>query len=217
MYSEMELWTTPLTTQPFLLECDTDLVKKSLSIFLDPPAENLLSPETIQFIDALYQYIQTCNKAFLASEKIRVFLSFCLLTVFVTSFIMLASLPVSITGMILIGVMSFLIASVNIFNLNQSWIGCQQEIDSEILKNCCSDSEKNLTLRKLTILPYRHKASEKKLSYVFDVGLFTPKKALNEKSFNEENVNSQTYLPGMNEEFFEASIESNSNQSSRTF
>lgn len=213
MPPEMEFLTTPLTTQPYLLGRDAELIEKVTDVLLDL-VEHSLPYEAKKLKDALRQYNRSCDKAFLASEHIRNFLLFSLLAVFITSFILLVSLPVSVVGMIFIGVTAFLIASVNMFNLCHQ-VGYQQEIDSELLKNRYLDSVEKLTLTKI------NKASEKNISApIFDTCLFTLKKSLSEKSTDKENLINlnpfQNHSPEINEEFIGTSIESNSSQSART-
>lgn len=218
MYSEMDMW-TPLTTQPFLLECDTDLVKEALSIILAPYAENSVSPESTHLAHALNNYIKECNNAFLASERIRLFLLFCLLAVFVISFITLAAIPLSIAGMILIGVTASLIAAVNFFTLYHQ-TGYRQEIESDKLKQYCSEYTEKLASTKFKPKLQANKTLEQILCPISHFCLFTPKKTppadmlqLQEGSLDPSQ---NKPLPAINEDPFEASNESNPSRLSHT-
>jgi hypothetical protein len=138
MHPKMAYW-MPHSTQPFLLKCDINLVKEALAIILNPYAENSAPPESLQIAHALNNYLAECNNAFLACERIRLFLLLSLLASLVISLIALATLPVSAVSVTLICMISFILFSVNIFTLYHQMSGYQQEIDWNKLKKICSD------------------------------------------------------------------------------
>lgn len=144
MYIEMEYYWLPLSTQPFLLGCDIDLVKEALTTLLHLNAENSASPESIQLVHNLNNYLKECDNAFLASERIRLFLLLSLCVCVIVSFIALAILPVNTLSITLICIISLVLFSVNFFTLFNQMNGHQQEIDWNTLKNHCSDYTEKL-------------------------------------------------------------------------
>lgn len=129
----------PLYTQPYLLECDIDLVMAALYSILHPNRENSDPPlKSVQITEALINYIKDCNDAFLASENIRAFLLLSLLVTLIISFIALAMLPVTPLNIALICILSLVLFSVNIFTLFHQMNGYQQESDWARLSARCS-------------------------------------------------------------------------------
>lgn len=131
---------TPLTymsTSPVLLECDIELVKKSLQLLLDAIAKQThLIPESEQLAWAINNYIKQCNNAFLASERIRNFLLLGLLTNLIITFIVLASIPVTPFSIGLVCFTSLIFFAVNLFTLYQQMHGFQQEDSKCVLTSC---------------------------------------------------------------------------------
>ncbi|MCH9636896.1 hypothetical protein [Rickettsiella endosymbiont of Litargus connexus] len=144
MYIEMEYYWLPLSTQSFLLRCDIDLVKEALTTLLHLNAENSASPESIKLVHNLNNYLKECANAFLASERIRLFLLLSLFVSVIVSFIALAMLPVNTLSITLICIISLVLFSVNVFTLLNQTHGHQQEIDWNTLKKHCSNYTEKL-------------------------------------------------------------------------
>jgi hypothetical protein len=138
-----------ISDQPYLLECDIELVKDALHLILNPVDEQSVSPETTQMVRTLINYLKECNNAFLASERIRLFLLLSLCASLIISFISLATLPITALSITLIFIVSLLLFSVNIFTLFNQMSGYQQEIDWNKLKTHCSEYTKKLYSEKL--------------------------------------------------------------------
>lgn len=131
--------------QPFLEECDLALVKEALITLLHPNAENFtLTPESIQLAYKLYHYIKECNNAFLASERIRVFLLLSLAASLIILFIALFTLPATALSITLICFASLILFSVNVFTLINQMGAYQQESDRDKLKEHCSNYTEKL-------------------------------------------------------------------------
>ncbi|MFZ0219229.1 MAG: hypothetical protein WAL30_03385 [Candidatus Aquirickettsiella sp.] len=146
MPPEMDYYWPQLSPPPLLSECDVGLVKKALTIILHLNTENSTTPhppESIQIAYALNKYIIECNRAFLASERIRLFLLLSLFASLIISFIVLTTLPISAVSVTLICIISSLLFSVNIFTLLNQMSGYQQEIDwSKLKQHCLHATEK---------------------------------------------------------------------------
>lgn len=143
MHPEMDFY-GPLVTQPFLLESDIELIEAALSLILKPVNEQQAPPETIQIALALTNYLKECNNAFLASERIRLFLLLTLSASSIIIFISLLTLPISIITITSFCIFSFILFSVNLFTLYNQMSGCQQEIDWSNLKKVCADYAEKL-------------------------------------------------------------------------
>lgn len=142
MYPEIgSYWIPP--SQPFL-ECDIDLVREALTILHPADKNSVASPELLQIVNVLNNYLKECNNTFLASERIRLFLLLSLWASVIISFITLAILPISAASIVLICVISLILLSVNIFTLFNQTSAYQQDIDWKQLKKCCSDYTKKL-------------------------------------------------------------------------
>ncbi len=211
MYPAMDYQWIPISDQPYLLECDIDLVKEALYILLHPITENSdASPESIKIAYALNNYLKECNNAFLASERIRVFLLLCLFASLILSFIALATLPVTAVSITLIFIVSLLLVSVNIFTLFNQMSGYQQEIDWNKLKTHCSKYTEKLYSEKFkTQSP--NNPLQKISSPTSDPCLFSAKKIpqnddVNANICNDRLNHTERRLSPINE----AAIESNS-------
>lgn len=150
MHPEIDFYWSPLYTQPFLLECDIELVKDVVQLILNPIKGQSAPPETVQIAHALNNYLKECNNAFLASERIRLFLLLTLFASLFISFISLAMLPITAVSITLICMVSFILFSVNLFTLYNQMSGYQQEIDWNKLKKYCSDYTERLYSEKST-------------------------------------------------------------------
>lgn len=178
MHPEMDLYWISPSIHPFLLECDIELVKDALYIILNPVDEQSASPEAIQIAHALNNYIKECNNAFLASERIRVFLLLSLFASLIIAFISLATLPVSALSITLICVVSCILFSVNLFTLYNQMCGYQQEIDWNKLRKYCSDYSEKLDSANYKPSYGQHKTLEKISSPTSAPCLFSTKKIL---------------------------------------
>ncbi|MEN9917114.1 MAG: hypothetical protein RLY40_1046 [Pseudomonadota bacterium] len=144
MYPEMDYywmgpWLAPPVldyTYPILLECDIELVKKTLQLILDLIDNQAgVIPEPKQLTSALNNYIKECNKSFLASERIRNFLLLGLFANLIVSFIVLACIPVTALSVSLVCFSSLILFSVNLFTLYQQMQGFDQEKARNTLEN----------------------------------------------------------------------------------
>lgn len=193
----------PLSTQPYLLECDVDLVKEALYSILHPVAENSdTPPESIQIADALNKYIEECNNAFLASERIRLFLLLSLLVSLTISLIALATLPVSTVSVTLICIVSLILFSVNVFTLFHQMSGYQQAIDWNKLKTHCSEYTKKLYSKQKI-------SSPTSISCLFSAKKIPLNDALHNNINNYRLNDAEERLSSIDEDSYEASVESN--------
>lgn len=214
MYSEMDYHSILLSTQPYLLECDIDLVKEALYILLHPITENSdASPESIKIAYALSIYLKECNAAFLASENIRAFLLLSLLASLIISFITLATLPITALSITLICITSLILFSVNVFTLFHQMSGYQQEIDWNKLKTYCSEYTKKLYSEKLKENSLSN-SLQKISSPTSAPCLFSAKKisqndAVSVNIDNDRLNHTEPRLSPINEDFYDASIASN--------
>ena len=113
----LDHYSSPLFTQSYLSECDVDLVKKALTGILHAFDENTDSLETSTLANVLNNYIEACNNAFLASERIRFFLLSSFIVSTIISFVTLAIAPISILSICLVCILSILLLSANFFIL----------------------------------------------------------------------------------------------------
>ncbi|WP_342219484.1 hypothetical protein [Rickettsiella endosymbiont of Miltochrista miniata] len=214
MYPAMDYQWISLSDQPYLLECDIDLVKEALTILLHPIAGNSdTPPDSIEIAHALNNYLKECNNAFLASERIRVFLLLCLFASLTMSFIALAIFPVTAVSITLIFIVSLLLFSVNIFTLFNQMSGYQQEIDWNKLKTHCSEFTKKLYSEKFKTQSL-NSPLQKVSSPTSDPCLFSAKKipqndVLSANIDNNRLNHIERRLSPINEDFYDASIEPN--------
>ena len=209
MHCEIDYDWMPLSTQPYLLECDIDLVKEALYILLHPISKNSdVSPESLQIANALNIYLKECNSAFLASENIRVFLLLSLLASLIISFITLATLPITAISITLVFITSLILFSVNVFTLSHQMSGYQQEVDWNKLKTYCSKYKEKLKENTLS-------NSLKKISSPTSAPcLFSARKNPQNDEFrqntDENSLNNfEDHLPRIDENSYESSVESN--------
>lgn len=149
MYPEMDYywvgpWLAPPMldyTYPVLLECDIELVKKTLQLILDF-IDKQTAPESKQITSALNNYIKECNNSFLASERIRNFLLLGLFANLIVSFIVLACIPVTALSISLVCFASLVLFSVNLFTLYQQMQGFDQENARNTLKKSYTNFKK---------------------------------------------------------------------------
>ena len=196
----------PVIIQPFLEECDINLVKEALTILLHPNAENsTLTPESIQLAHKLYNYIKECHNAFLASERIRIFLLLSLAASLIISFIALLTLPATALSVTLICLASLILFSVNVFTLINQMGAYQQEIDKDKLKEHCSDYteklysgnfKKNLTQEKI--------ASPTSAPCFFSIKEIPQNDAMNTDTDNDHLNHTEHRLSPINEELIES-------------
>lgn len=144
MPPEMDFYWISHSTHVFLSECDLELVKEALNFILNPRDEQSASPEAVQIAYALNNYLKECNNAFLASERIRLFLLLTLFASLLITFISLATLPISVISITSICILSIILFSVNLFTLYNQMAGYQQEINGNTLKRVCSDYAEKL-------------------------------------------------------------------------
>ena len=158
MYSEMDcVWmghsmspTTPAYSPPILQECDIVLVKKSLELIIDCiDKQNRLIPEYNQLVCAFSNYVEECNKAFLASEHISNFLILCLCANLIITFIVLVSVPVSLLSISLVCFASLILFCLNLFTLYHQAQGFEQENARNILTKCNKDLKQVINSKNL--------------------------------------------------------------------
>lgn len=204
MYPAMDYQWIPISDQPYLLECDIDLVKEALYVLLHPIAGNSDVPsESIQIAHALNNYLKECNNAFLASERIRVFLLLCLFASLTLSFIALATLPITAVSITLIFIVSLLLFSVNIFTLFNQMSGYQQEIDWNKLKTHCSEYTKKL-------YPKQKISSPTSISCLFSATKIPPNDGLHNNKKSDYRFNdAEQRLSPIDEDSYETLVESN--------
>lgn len=151
-YYWMGPWMHPTLayTSPVLLECDIELVKKSLQLLIDSlDKQTCLIPESKQLVEAVNNYIKECNNAFLASEQIRNFLILGLFANLIITFIVLASIPVTPLSISLVCFASLILFSINLFTLYQQMQGVDQEITRNTLTKCNKNFKEILNSKNL--------------------------------------------------------------------
>ncbi|MGC1853877.1 MAG: hypothetical protein WA659_00665 [Candidatus Aquirickettsiella sp.] len=206
MHPEMDFYWMPLSTPPYLLESDIDLIQKALTILLHPIAENSSTPpESIPIAQALNNYLRECNNAFLASERIRGFLLLSLLASLIIAFISLVSLPVTAVSITLICIVSFILFSVNLFTLFNQITGYQQEVNWNKLKLHCSEYRDKLDSGEFKTSNLNNQL-EKTSSPTIAPCLFSAKKISTD---NNRLNHTEHRLSATDENLYEASIESN--------
>lgn len=157
MYSEIDYYLmgpymppTLACTSPVLLECDIELVKKSLQLLIDAlDKQTCLIPESKQLVEAINNYIKECNNAFLASEHIRNFLILGLFANLIVTCIVLASIPVTPLSISLVCFASLILFSINLFTLYQQMQGVDQEITRNTLTKCNKNFKEILNSKNL--------------------------------------------------------------------
>ena len=195
----------PVIIQPFLEECDINLVKETLTILLHPHAENsTLTPESIQLAHKLYNYIKECNNAFLASERIRIFLLLSLAACLIISFIALITMPATALSITLICLTSLILFSVNVFTLINQMEAYQQEINWDKLKTHCSNYTERLYSEKFNPNLKKEKiASPTSESCFFSIKEIPQNDAINTNTDDDHLNHTEHRLP-INEEPIES-------------
>lgn len=157
-----------------LSTCDVDLVKKTLARIFHPFKENTNALEPSRLADMLNHYIDGCNNAFLASERIRLFLLASFIASTTISFIALSIVPISILSVSLVCILSLLLLSTNFFILLNQIHGYHQESSWDMLKKYYSDYTKNLYSKKFN--QNLTSSQEKIYNSTASFCLFTPQK-----------------------------------------
>lgn len=191
----LDHYSSPLFTPSYLSECDVDLVKKTLTGILHSFGENTDSLETSKLANVLNNYIETCNNAFLASERIRFFLLSSFIASTIISFITLAIVPISTLSICLVCILSLLLLSANFFILFNQTHGYHQENGWDALKKYYSEYTQNLYPKKFKNLTHQR---EKTTNLTTSFCLFTHQKKLPDFkcSVNEDSLQNENYYAG---------------------
>jgi hypothetical protein len=198
-----------------LLECDIELIKEALTIIIDTADKKSATPEALQIVDTLTNYLNACNNAFLSSERIRMLLLLSLFASLLVSFIAVATIPVSAVSITLIGVLSIILFATNFFTLIYQRDNYQQEKDWNQLKTLCTPPLGKFfleTVQQKNALNNQEKVSSPtKLSCLYSLRNTSQNDEINTPSDGEERLNA--FKPELSH-IDEESIESNHSSAS---